>query len=242
MKKLFKSGFTLIELLVVIAILAILAALLSPALKKARDSARGIVCVSNLRQIAIALQSYANDNNGWIPGSYDAVNDATWVEVLKSGRYIPDAIPGHETIMMCPSQQPHKWPANANGGFSASNWARSYTYGLRYSLSPWYIGGMRVVTPYAPADDWGSPSDFLMVGDTITNVVGANFHFQWYTFYTWTGPNSNAVHLRHNRRGNFLFGDGHVESLAATDLIGKYGSTPPGYEFVPAAIDESPAW
>ena len=60
-----KHNFTLIELLVVIAIIAILASLLMPALRGARDSARGITCTGNLRQMGVANTMYADDNNGF---------------------------------------------------------------------------------------------------------------------------------------------------------------------------------
>ena len=62
-----RRGFTLVELLVVIAIVAILAALLLPALASARDKSRKAACLSNLRQIGIGLLSYATDNDGKIP-------------------------------------------------------------------------------------------------------------------------------------------------------------------------------
>jgi len=62
-----KQGFTLIELLVVMVIIALLIGLLLPALSRAKEAARKTQCRSNLRQIGLAVEMYANDNGGWTP-------------------------------------------------------------------------------------------------------------------------------------------------------------------------------
>src|SRR5689334_6676368 len=79
-------GFTLIELLVVVAIIAILAALLSPAVARAKEVARRIACVNHLRQMGIALRMYVDENNGypfWRQIFPDPIADRYWPASLK---------------------------------------------------------------------------------------------------------------------------------------------------------------
>jgi prepilin-type N-terminal cleavage/methylation domain-containing protein/prepilin-type processing-associated H-X9-DG protein len=127
----FQNGFTLIELLVVIAIIAILAALLLPALAGAKKRAQTITCLSNLKQWSLAAQIYATENDDGIPrdgtdagGTYASftgvlgpgspVDSNAWFNILP--KYINDRPLSYYYLLALPYKQKYPFPATTNAG------------------------------------------------------------------------------------------------------------------------------
>ncbi len=113
-----KKSFTLIELLVVVAIIAVLVAILLPALNRARDAARGIVCLNNLKQISMTSMYYVEDFNGWIcPAivSYTGGVYTGWAYVFHDKYKLPTS------NFMCPNEPKGSWDTQTPSGFMQYN-------------------------------------------------------------------------------------------------------------------------
>lgn len=225
-----RAGFTLIELLVVVAIIAILAALLLPALRRAKEQSKRMVCVSQLRQIGQAMYLYAGDNDSSVPagrwdnnGNWGNVNTwysnlTPWIAPDRSVNGVVYSLSAADQMtynavwrkLVCPSQ-------NLDGVLWADGVPRTYginiggtklMYDNGYGLTDWATGRCRRLSEIT------SPGTTLAVCDTL------NTDYIYAQMWQLLSPDQREFYLpaRHGGAYNGVFVDGHVELIKAVDV------------------------
>lgn len=251
--------FSLIELLVVISIISVLVALLLPALKKAKDVTLSTQCKSNMRQCGIALHGYAGDFNDWLPGSecqsaYCDSNRELATLMMNFG-YAPINTLSHVTspyfvhfgqIYQCPALPPPQNYKFGNFTMPHLGWESrtEQSYGTRtFFLNYSYPGEKHTATVAEPKKRFikmrtlYKPSECPYMVDTATDVntpdnsaiAGPIQRFIW----TPSSSTVNALHLRHNKKGNIWCPDGHVDAWTAIEAANWMAPNgdPGGYRY-----------
>jgi len=220
---------------VVIAIIALLAAMLLPALSNSKATAKRIQCVSNLRQMGIAAHIYVGDNSDYYPVAYWSATengmtvsscwDLTTIESSPSS-VIPGLLwqgQGNMQIQQCPS---------FNGN---ANWSTDPYTGYNYNTS--YIGHGQDESIPEPAktSDVRHPVKTVLFGDGQC-ASGADKFMRAPWIDDFWGASAGTQGFRHQNRSNAAFCDGHAESLAAcyTNNADGAASVAPGTGFLSA--------
>ncbi len=224
-----RRAFTLIELLVVIAIIALLAAILFPVFARARENGRRTVCASNLKQMGLALEQYAQDN--------DEVLAADWYGPLPNNQSDPATVPNArykwmdaiypyvktEAVFLCPTDNYDDTPYTYYGNLTKSG--RQFgSYVIVHGYGPNVPGRTPPVSHPTVAHlvrlaQMADPAGTAWVMDGTENF----FVDVVFTVITEGEPrvlNKNASE-RHLRTINVLWGDGHVKAVKLEALLAR---------------------
>ena len=219
-----RCGFTLIELLVVISIITILIALLLPALRKAKDNTNTISCMSNQRQIGLAINVFANDHKGYAPGaarySRNGVNqcvpfDPSWESAVSTCSLIAlNYLNAPKTLYHCPTtmQRRAEYADNLQASFG---WRMGFAYRFNGSVFgnkrlPNYLGTYWRDTTLKTRRLFSleSPEKLAAFTDAISFADYAGTGSQIDTNYQ---ASMSATPTHHNRTtSNVYWADGHV--------------------------------
>lgn len=204
-----KNDFTLIELLVVIAIIAILAAMLLPALNNARNTAKRIACVNVQKQFGLANEFYSDDNNNYcIPAVGDNKIWCAQPGFRDALKLKEDTVNSNYTAridFICPNAAYDLAHPQSPGRFLLF-----WSYGMNYTNLGYDSHGYIIWTRLKVK----KPSGKMYMADGVDWII------QQANWNTYTGEGitgSTAIANRHNKRCNVLFFDGHVDTLAKTD-------------------------